>query len=128
MQDDSGELDPPHACAWRLASLVFEKDQRQATLAVGGVTHGLSVVLYQGLVSALRVSTFAVSVGNNGKIIAVVTHATDCTRRSGRICCFDHATVYVVTPLRAIPLTGVVCVPCTMNRRNEPRFEPRTQQ
>ena len=55
LQDDSGELDPPHACAWRLASLVFDKDQRQATLAVGGVTHGLSVVLYKGLVSELRV-------------------------------------------------------------------------
>ncbi len=54
MQDDSGELDPPHACAWRLASVIFDKDQRQATLAVGGVTYGLSVVLYKGLVSALK--------------------------------------------------------------------------
>ena len=62
MQDDSAELDPPHACAWRLASLVFPNDPKRETCAVGGITHGFGVVLYRGLVSELKVSTHVVQV------------------------------------------------------------------
>ena len=54
-QDDSMELDPPHACAWRLASLVFPDDHMMATRAVAGVTHGIAVDLYRGLVGQLKV-------------------------------------------------------------------------
>ena len=56
MQNDSCELDPPHACSWRLASLVFQQDKELATRAVGGVTHGLCVDLYKGLVAELKAS------------------------------------------------------------------------
>jgi hypothetical protein len=47
MQDGSCELDPPHACAWRMASLIFRTDHALATRAVG-------VVMYKGLVGELK--------------------------------------------------------------------------
>ncbi len=54
MQDGSCELDPPHACAWRMASLIFRTDHALATRAVAGVSLGLGVVMYKGLVGELK--------------------------------------------------------------------------
>jgi hypothetical protein len=56
MQDDSCEVDPPHACAWRMASLIFAEDHALVTRAVGGVTLGLGVSMYRGLVAELKAS------------------------------------------------------------------------
>ena len=54
VQNDSCELDPPHACAWRMASIIFEDDHAMATRAVGGVSLGLGVTMYKGLVVELK--------------------------------------------------------------------------